>query len=64
MNTKICSKCGEEKDIEEFRKYFEKRCDKYYYRPECKKCARECAAEYCHNHPDKIKECQKKMAQS
>lgn len=38
METKICKKCGVEKNISEFRKTYNKTYDKYYYRAECHDC--------------------------
>ena len=38
METKICSKCGIEKQIKNFRKTYNKKYDKYYYRTECHDC--------------------------
>ena len=38
METKICKKCGIEKPINEFRKTYNKKFDKYYYRTECHDC--------------------------
>ena len=38
METKVCKKCGIEKTIDEFRKTYNKKYDKYYYRSECHDC--------------------------
>ena len=38
METKICRKCGIEKPITEFRKTYNKKFAKYYYRTECHEC--------------------------
>ena len=38
IETKVCSKCGLEKEITEFRKTYNKRYNKYYYRTECHDC--------------------------
>ena len=38
METKVCNKCGIEKSIDEFRKAYNKKYDKYYYRTECHDC--------------------------
>lgn len=32
METKVCKKCGIEKPIDKFRKTYNKKYDKYYYR--------------------------------
>jgi hypothetical protein len=50
LKTKICLKCKKEKDIEEFRKYFHKRQNKYYYRSYCKSCEYEYNLEYRKEH--------------
>lgn len=41
METKICSKCGKEKSVKEFRKCFYKTSGKSYYKSICKSCERE-----------------------
>ena len=38
METKICSKCGKEKELSEFRRIYNNQVDKYYYRRECHEC--------------------------
>src|SRR5574343_234230 len=46
MNLKFCTKCGEEKSIDEFRLKFYKSHGKYYHNSWCKKCEREEAKIY------------------
>ena len=38
MDSKVCKKCGIEKPLTEYRKTYNKRFDKYYYRSECHDC--------------------------
>ena len=38
METKVCKKCGIEKPLTEFRKTYNKKYDRYYYRSECHDC--------------------------
>ena len=54
MSTKVCSKCGEEKDESEYRGI----------RAECKTCEREYGKEYRKNNIEKIKACQKKYREN
>ena len=42
MGVKICTKCKQEKDINEFRKSLCKKNNKIYYRCECKECEKNC----------------------
>jgi hypothetical protein len=42
MGVKICIKCKQEKDINEFRKSLCKKNNKIYYRCECKECEKNC----------------------
>ena len=41
MNTKICTKCGLEKELNNFRKTYNKKYDKYYIRNYCIECQKE-----------------------
>lgn len=46
METKICKKCGLEKPIEKFRKWYSSLRNKYYYRNKCRECERKQNNEY------------------
>lgn len=46
METKICKRCGVEKTIEEYRKWFSKKDNNYYYRCQCRNCEREISSNY------------------
>lgn len=60
METKICKKCGIEKDIKEFRNKFEKRLNKSYLYSYCKECEKKDLKEYKINNKEKIAELSKK----
>jgi hypothetical protein len=47
---KICKKCGKEKDIEAYRKTYDKRDGKNYYRSVCRKCDIERVTNYVKTH--------------
>jgi len=57
METKICSKCGEEKELSEFVK--DKHC-KYGVSRQCKMCANESDRKSYLNNPEKAKEASKR----
>ena len=46
METKVCKKCGIEKPLTEFRKTYNKKYDRYYYRTECHDCELSYSREY------------------
>lgn len=54
MDTKICSKCNQSKDIEEFSFHSPSKNDGKR-RPDCKQCVRDRTALYCQTFPDKQK---------
>ena len=58
METKICKKCGIEKEIENFAKY--KKYNKEYIRGICRKCTNEHIKEYRNSKKDVLKEKRKK----
>ena len=60
METKICKKCGIEKDIKEFRNKFEKRFNKSYLYSYCKECEKKYLKEYKSNNKEKFEELGKK----
>ena len=56
MIKKVCSKCNEELDINNFYKDGQKKDGTIRYRGECKKCIKEKRKIYCENNKEKIKE--------
>jgi len=56
METKICSKCGKEKSVEAFGKYFDNRDGKYYYKSKCKICLKEYQKQWYENNKEHRKE--------
>lgn len=52
METKVCSKCGEEKNISEF---YKRKDNKDGYRNDCKKCLNQKCEIYRENNPEKLK---------
>lgn len=61
METKVCKKCGIEKNIEEIVKYSKN--NKIYY-SECKDCRREYSKKYFHENKEKYKENKKKWIEN
>lgn len=53
VETKICKKCGIEKPITEYRKTYNKKYDRYYYRTECHNCELNYGREYELSRPDR-----------
>ena len=53
---KKCKKCGAEKPIEEFMKYFHKQNNKYYYNTKCKSCQQEYTRAHYHSNKEKYSE--------
>lgn len=53
MDTKVCKKCGIEKSLTEFRKSYNKKIDKYYYRSECHDCELNYGRQYELTRPDR-----------
>lgn len=60
METKICSKCGEEKTLDMFSK---QKTTKDGLRSWCKECFKEYNKKYSEKNKDKIKECKKKYSE-
>jgi len=57
METKVCSKCGKEKEFSEFNK---QKLGKYGLRGHCRECQRVCTKEYKSKNKEKIAEYNKK----
>lgn len=49
METKVCKVCGIEKGIQEFRKWFSKKDNNYYFRGQCRNCEKKISKEYYTN---------------
>ena len=54
MKTKVCNRCGIEKDLNSFRYSFDKRRGKYYYRSTCRMCENNYKKEYRETHKEQI----------
>ena len=61
METKICTKCHAEKNIDEFRKY--KKYEKNYTHTICKRCEKEKNKKYIQEHKEEIKLYKKKYTE-
>lgn len=57
IETKICSKCGTEKRLDEFRLYTKH--ERKYIQSICKKCENERNKEYAKNHVEEIRKYKK-----
>ena len=53
METKICKKCGKEKPLTEYRKTYNKKYDRFYYRTECHDCELNYGRKYELSRPDR-----------
>lgn len=54
MNNRICSICGEEKEIEEFSSFYDKKSNKNYKLRKCKECEKKLKKEYSQKNKEKI----------
>lgn len=59
METKVCKKCGIEKELNKYSTY-KNRIGKIYYKNVCKECILKYNREYRKNNPEKIKEWKRK----
>ena len=60
MTTKVCTKCGEEKPLSEYGKYFSKTRGRFYFRGYCKICENKRCREYKAANKEKVYKQEKK----